>query len=112
MVWTTPRTWTDGELVTASTDEHACPGQLQRAVRTSSFRKTADESVTSSTAFQMTTSYLIRRSLPMRSGSSTCARYDVTGSFDLELDSSPSQRHIAGHWDPDRVHATVVPAPT
>ena len=51
MAWTAPRTWTDGELVTkAIMDPHVRDNFL--AVPHLIARKTADESVISSTAFQ------------------------------------------------------------
>jgi len=52
MAWTAPRTWTDGELVTAAImNPHIRDNQLAMGPHLI-VRKTIDESVTSSTAFQ------------------------------------------------------------
>ena len=50
MAWTTPRTWSDGELVTAAIMNPHVRDNLSVVVR--NIPKTADETVTSSTALQ------------------------------------------------------------
>jgi len=59
MAWTTPRTWTDGELVTKSIMDTHIRDNLNALGPHLIVRKTADETVTSSTALQNDDSLLM-----------------------------------------------------
>lgn len=59
MAWTAPRTWTDGELVTAAIMNPHVRDNLLAVGPHLLVRKTADQSVTSSTAFQADAALLV-----------------------------------------------------